>query len=428
MHEIKIDHMAKIYGHASLEVRIRGNKVRKAQLNVFESSRFFESLVSGKRFDEARRITSRICGICAASHNITSIMAVENALGIRPERQVELLREALILGGWIQSHALHTYFLALPDYLGYGSILDMADRRPEDVERGFRLKKLGNDIIEAIGGRPTHPITTDAGYFTRVPEKEGLALLLKSLRSGLRDAVKTARLFSSFRKPEFERERPMGSLADNKTYAILSGSPAIGGRQMENSDFTENVIPEKRPYSTSKFLTFKGGEYMVGPLARLNANSRYLMDEAKSLLKRCGPKLPDCNPFSSNMARAIETVHCIEKCCRAIREIRPDGAARPSLDFKKTGGGARRGCAITEAPRGMLYHEYTLDSRGFIISSNIITPTAQNLNPMECDVKAFLPSVLGRPKKTVILELEKLIRSYDPCISCAAHFLDVKFR
>jgi len=423
--KIKIDHMAKIYGHASLEVKIRGRQVKKAQINVFESSRFFEHLVKGKRFEEARRLTPRICGICAASHNITSIMAAENAAGIEPDEQVKRLREVLILGGWIQSHALHAYFLALPDYMGHGSIIDMAGEHREEVERAFRLKKLGNDIIEAIGGRATHPVTTNVGRFTNIPESGRIKEIKKSLETGIKDALKTVKLFSSFKIPEFSRERPLGSLSDGKNYSILSGEPLIAGDRVNSRDFAKKVKLESRPYSTSKFLSYRGKEYLTGPLARISINHRHLSPKARTALKRSGLHLPDYNPFNANLARVVEMVHCVERCYDAIKKIKTYTEPE-AFDFRKLSGGKRTGCAITEAPRGMLYHEYTIDRNLFITGSNIITPTAQNLNPMENDVKSFLPGVLGKPKGVIINELEKLIRSFDPCISCATHFLDVR--
>lgn len=430
---IKIDHMAKIYGHASLEVKIRGKSVRQCKLHIEESSRFFEHMMKGKRFDEARRLAPRICGICAASHNITAIMAVEDALGVKPSPHVKRLREALILGGYIQSHALHGYFLALPDYLGYSGILDMADKHADYVDRAFRLKRLGNAVIEILGGRATHPVTTNIGGFTNRPEPGQIDVLLEGLKAGLEDARATVRLFSSFGVADFEGGKTMGALEDGDSYAILTGRPVIGGREIEQSDFLHKVKPESRPYSTSKFVKLAGHEYLVGPLARLNANHRFLSEEARSALKRSRLKLPDFNPFNANIARAVEMVHCIEECIGVLGMVKkkaPKGGPEP-YNFRKLGK-AHHGCAVTEAPRGMLYHGYTINRDGFILDSSILTPTAQNLNPIESDVKSFLPSILKNPRKKhskegITLEIEKLIRSYDPCISCATHFLDVKF-
>jgi len=426
---IRINHMAKIYGHASLEVRIRGRRVKQCRLHIEESSRFFERMMKGKRFEEARRLAPRICGICAASHNITALMAVEDALGIKLSRHASRVREALILGGFIQSHALHGYFLALPDYMGYSGILDMADKYPEHVDRAFRLKRLGNSVIEVLGGRATHPVTTSVGHFTNIPEEEQLDQLLRELEEGLNDAKATVRLFSSFKVPVFGREKNLGSLVDGKSYAILTGKPVIGNdKQIEPNEFMRRVKLEHRSYSTSKFVKSGGKEFMVGPLARMNANHRLLSEEARSSLKRSGLKLPDYNPFNANIARAVEIVHCVETCIDVIREIQkkaPKTQPEP-YRFRKLGK-VHIGCAITEAPRGMLYHEYTLGRDGFIKDSQILTPTAQNLMPIESDVKALLPSIIGEPKKSIISDVEKLIRSYDPCISCATHFLDVKF-
>jgi coenzyme F420-reducing hydrogenase alpha subunit len=430
---IKIDHMAKIYGHASLEVKIRDRRVRTCKLHIEESSRFFEHMMKGKRFDEARRLAPRICGICAASHNITAIMAVEDALGVKPSPHVRRVREALILGGYVQSHALHGYFLALPDYLGYSGILDMADKHADYVDRAFRLKRLGNAVIEVLGGRATHPVTTNIGGFTNRPEPGQIDVLLEGLKEGLEDAKATVRLFSSFQVEDFEGGKIMGALEDGDSYAILTGRPVIGGREIEPSEFLDKVRPETKSYSTSKFVKLAGREFLVGPLARINANHRFLSEEARSSLKRSKLKLPNLNPFNANIARAVEMVHCIEECIgilKAVKRNMPKSDPEP-YNFRKLGK-AHHGCAVTEAPRGMLYHGYTINKEGFILDSSILTPTAQNLNPIESDVRAFLPMLLGNKKKShareqIILDIEKLIRSYDPCISCATHFLDVKF-
>jgi len=430
--DIKIDHMAKIYGNASLVVKIRDRKVKQCRLHIVESSRFFERMMKAKRFDEARRLAPRICGICSASHNITAIMAAEDALGIEPSSQVKRMREALIMGGMVQSHALQLYFLALPDYMGYGGILDMADKWPEHVDRAFRLKRLGNDVIQSLGGRPTHPVTTNIGRFTNIPDKHELDGLLGSLKKGLKDGKATVKLFSSFNQPEFEREKAMGALSDGKSYSILSGSPVIDGNEIKQEDFTKEVQTEERSYSTSKFIKHGRSEYMVGPLARMNANHKHLSPAAMSALKASGLRLPNHNSFNANVARAVEVVHSIETCMDVIKKIKPGLETKEKDGLKRLKKAVKpvRGCAITEAPRGMLYHEYTIGRDGFIVDSNIITPTAQNLIPIEADLRAFLPSVVSRPKQTkekTITEIEKLIRSYDPCISCATHFLDVVF-
>ena len=430
MTEIKINHMAKVYGHAGLEVKTKGKIVEECKLNVFEGSRFFEHLIHGKRFDEPQRIASRICGICAASHNLTSIMAVENAIGVEVDEKVAQLREALILGGYIQSHSLHLYFLALPDYLGYGGILQIAENHPEKVERAFRLKKLGNDILKAIGGRPTHLITTGIGGFFSVPKKEELLVIRNSLEKGLEDAVATFKMFLEFKSPKFVREKPYGALYKNESYPILSGKPSIGQETFLASKFTKMVTLSDRNYSTSKFLEFNGSDYMTGPLARINTSNEFLMPKARSLFKSSGMNIPDFNSFDGNIARSIELVHAIEKCIQVIDSMNLKAIPKP-IEYAKVLTKLKKnkntGYAITEAPRGMLYHEYSIDKKGFIISSNIITPTAQNLSPIELDVREFLPSVLGKQKNKIITEIEKLIRSYDPCLSCATHFLDVKF-
>lgn len=426
MRRIKLDYITKIYGHASLDVKIRESKVKKAELNVFESSRFFEALVRNKKYDEIPKITSRICGICSASHNITSLMAIENAFGVNPSRQTRELRELLILGGWIQSHALHSYFLALPDYLGFSSILEMCGKYKEEVERAFRLKGLGGKIQTTIGGSSIHPLTTGINGFNKIPKRQELDELLNSLRNGRKDALETVKLFSSLKKPRFERKRKFIALKSKNEYAILSGDVGIGDRCLPQKDYRKNLKLEKRSYSTSKFVTWQGKEFMVGPLARLNINKEFLSKNAKKSLDILGISLPTYSPFDANLARVIEIVHCIDRSIDIINRIglRQEENA---FDFKKLKKKSYFGFALTEAPRGILHHSYKIDKKGIVKGSDIITPTAKNLEGIENDVKSFLPHLLKEPKSKIISGLEKLIRSYDPCISCSTHFLEVSF-
>lgn len=421
--EIKLDYITKIYGHASLNVKIRGNRVKRARIDVFESSRFFESLVKEKKFDEIPSITSRICGICSASHNITSIMAVENAFGIEVGEQTRQLRELLICGEFIESHSLHSYFLALPDYMNAGSILDLAKQRPMDVERALRLKRLGNQVHIAIGGRSIHPLTTKVGGFNQLPTKEELKGLMKSLEQGKKDAIDTVRLFSSLKKPGFERNRKLVALRNGKDYAMLSGIICLDNVCIPPGQFRKNLKLERRLRSTSKFVTWGGKEYNVGPMARIHMNHRFLSKDAQRCLNKV--KLNFDSPMDSNLARTVELVHCIDRAMEIVRNFKP--RAEDGFDFDRLKKRKYEGFAMTEAPRGVLYHRYKLNKKGIVKKAEIITPTAQNLKCIESDVKQFIPSLLGKPHEKIISSLEELVRSYDPCISCSTHFLEVNW-
>jgi coenzyme F420-reducing hydrogenase alpha subunit len=422
--EIKLDYITKIYGHASLDVKIRGNRVKRARIDVFESSRFFESLVRGKKFDEIPSITSRICGICSASHNITSIMAVENAFGVEPSEQTKLLRELLVCGEFIESHALHSYFLALPDYLGAGSILDLAKKRPADVERALRLKRLGNQVHIAIGGRSIHPLTTKVGGFNQLPTKAEFRELLKSLEQGKKDAIATVRLFSSLKKIGFQRQRKLVALRNNDGYALLSGVVCLDNVCIPPNLLRRNLKVERRLTSTSKFVTWGGKEYNVGPLARIHMNHKFLSKDAKRCLKKA--KLNFNSPIDGNMARTVELVHCIDRCMEIVKNFRPK--EDNEFDFDKLNKKRRfEGFAITEAPRGILFHRYRINREGIVKRCEIITPTAQNLKCIETDVKQLIPKLLGNSHEKIISGIEELIRSYDPCISCSTHFLEVNW-
>lgn len=422
--DITIENMSKVYGHAGLDVKIRGSRIKEVKLNISESSRLFESLVTGKKFDQVTSIASRICGICSPSHNITSVMAIENALGISPSEQTRRLRELFICGGWIQSHSLHSYFMALPDYLGIDSMLDVAGSHKNYLEKALRLKKLGNELALCIGGRDVHASTTTAGGFTHIPERKQLNGLSKMLKKGRTDAMKTAGLFASFKKPVFERKKAFISLKEKGGYAIISGKVCKGDEQMNAGDYRKKLSPEIRPYSTSKFVKFNKSEFMVGPLARINANNRNLSKNASKAMRKLGLELPEYSPFNANLARVVELVHCIDRSIEIVKNLKPVEEDIKSVRLTKN---FYEGCAVTEAPRGILYHSYRINRKGIITGAEIITPTAGNLLCIENDIRNFLPGIIKRPKNKIITSLEELVRSYDPCLSCATHFLEVNF-
>ncbi len=425
--DITIDNMSKVYGHAGLDIKIRNNKVKSVQINLTESSRFFETLVRNKKFDQVSSIASRICGICSPSHNVTSVMAVENALGVEPSEQTKKLRELFVCGGYVQSHSLHSYFLALPDYLGYNSILDMAGDYKADVERALRLKKLGNEIAACISGRDVHAATTIVGGFTSLPTKEKLNNLLKSLKKGKADAMKTAKLFASLKKPQFERKRNFVALHHNDEYAIVFGKVCNGNEHMQPKNYRGRLSLENRSYSTSKFVKFDKKEFMVGPLARINTNHKNLSKDARTAIKIMKLEIPSHSPFSSNLARVAELVHCIDKSIEIIKNIKLKEERAFDFSKMKNKRNHYEGCAVTEAPRGVLYHSYKINMKGIITGADIITPTAKNLLSIENDIRQFVPAILKKPRDKIIIELEKLVRSYDPCLSCSTHFLEVNF-
>jgi sulfhydrogenase subunit alpha len=422
MPTIDINHITKIEGHASLHLETEGNKVLKCELEAEEGARFFEGLVVGRRFDEIVEITSRICGICSVAHTVTCQKAIENALNIKVTEQTQTLRELLVMGERIRSHASHLYFFALPDYLGFESALAMIAKYKKEVERALRLIKLGNDMIRSIGGREMHPITTIIGGFSSPPKQEELKDLLIRIKRAKDDALATADIFLGLTCPNFERKSEHMSLKQIDGFPLITGIITSNELfEMDPNDYDDYLEEYLEDYATSKFAVKQGKAYMTSALARLNNNYKLLTKDAEKVLKKSKIILPSYNPFHNNIAQVIELVHWIDIAILTLEklEVKEEKPVEPV--FKK----GSRGIGCTEAPRGLLFHDYTFDEKGNVMKANIITPTAQNLRHMEEDIQAFLPSVLGQDEKKVIIEVEKLIRSYDPCFSCSTHFLKV---
>lgn len=416
---ISINHIAKIEGHARLNVKIEDNKVEKCQLEVFEGARYFEAIVKGRQYDELPIITARICGICSQAHAVTALQSIESAFGIKPSQQTKILRELLCNAAIIQSHVLHLYFLALPDYFGYDSAIAMASKYKKEVARALKLKKLSNDMVEIIGGRDIHSIRCVVGGFSKLPEKDEINKLLSRLKDAKEDAIETAKLFAKLKYPKFERKTNYFALTKPKQYAVLDGSIANTKTNIKTRDYEKHLKEYIVPYSTAKFSIAKDKPYMTGALARVNINKKTLSYNAKKLLKL---KTPCYNPFMNNICQAVEVVHFIETSIKLLENLVLKEES-PLIIKTKAG----RGISAIEAPRGLLIHDYVFDKKGTVKSANIITPTSQNLKNIEEDIKEFLPTILKKKEKEIILELEMLIRAYDPCISCSTHFLEINW-
>jgi len=384
---ISLNHITKIEGHAKLVLGIKRGKVMRCELSAVEGSRYFEGLVRGRRYNEAHEITSRICGICSCAHVIAAISAVENALGYSPTEQTNDLRKLLTLGERIRSHATHLYFLALPDYLGYESALAMASRHKADLESALRMMKAGNNVIRTIGGRDLHPVSAAVGGWLKYPKKESLAILKKEIVEAKKDALKTCKLFFSLKYPKFDSGAEYFSLVDSKEYAVLEGKFTSQHTSFEKWQYKDFVNEYHEPRSTANFVVKGDHKYMVGALSRLNNNHAHLSRDAKKMLNLSRLKLPSTNPFHNNIAQAIETVHCMDKCIEILESLDIKNEPVEKLKAKESGG---VGCI--EVPRGTLWHEYSINAEGIITNANIITPTAQNLLSIQEDIRAFVQS------------------------------------
>ena len=420
MGEISIDvnYLARVEGRGALHVRIaKDGKVKDLKFRIYEPPRFFESVLIGRRYDELMELTSRICGICPVAHQITALRAVENALGVEPSQQTKDLRKLLAISAHIQSNVLSMYFLSLPDLMGYESIIPMTKDHLHIVKRGLKLKKLGNDITDLIGGRAVHPVTAVVNGFTALPSKNKLQVIRKRLKEAKQDAYDTVDLFSEIEIPDFKRKCEHMAISDPKEYAINRGRfKSTEGLNIDEQEYRNHISEKQVFYSTALHSHVKNRDsFMVGPLPRVNINFNQLSSDAKDAAKRSGVKFPNFNPFISHLARAIELVHNIDESIEIIDRV-PLKKERDEITCK-----SGFGAAITEAPRGSLYHSYELDNNGIVRKADIVPPTAHNALNVERDMNEFVKTILDLPLDEITLKCEMLIRAYDPCISCSTH-------
>lgn len=418
MKTINLEHITKIEGHASLRLKIRNSRVETCELRAIEGSRYFEGFMKDRLYTEAPEISSRICGICSCSHTVCSIQAIENAIKANPSEQTKSLRKLMMIGERIRSHATHLYFLALPDYLGYESALDMTKKHRLEIQTALDLMQLGNNLIYTIGGRDLHPVSAAVGGFLKLPRQEQIDNLARDLEKAKPASLRTARIFSGLDYPDFTRETEHVSLFRKGEYAIISGEIKSGKSSFPKKKYHNYIREYHVPYSNANFVVKAGKSYMLGALSRLMNNERHLSRDAKKIHK----KTLECNPFLNNYAQAVELVHYIDEAldiCQSlkIRKEKPS-SIRPRAGY---------GISAVEAPRGTLFHEYVLDRNGKIGKANIVTPTAQYLRNLQDDLQMYITSLIRNPETRIAEEAEKMIRAYDPCFSCSTHFLEIKY-
>lgn len=418
---IDIHHITRVEGHGRLVVDVKNKKIEKIEMQVTEGTRLFEAWLRNRRYDEVTHLACRVCAICSASHTVSSLKAVENAFSINVSEQTRKLRELAIMGEYIQNHVLHMYCLALPDYLGFESVISMAEKYPDEVKNVLKMKKLGNDIAEVAAGRAVHQISAVVNGFTKIPDRDEFEKLLKKIEELRPAAVKTVELFSGLDYPELERKTEYIALKNPDDYAIYDGKIASSeGWNADVKEWEKITTEQIVEYSNAKQGIRNGHGYMTGPLARVNLNFEQLSGAVKDAAQDNGIRFPSHNPFLNNVARSLELLHCFD---RTINIIENNNFRKEKNEYKIKSG---EGYGANEAPRGTLYYHYGIDEKGIAASANILTPTAQNLKNIEEDVNAFLPKILEEPKEKIIHDLEMLVRAYDPCISCAAHFLTVE--
>jgi coenzyme F420-reducing hydrogenase alpha subunit len=423
--EIRTDYLARVEGEGAMLVRFHEDKLAHVELSIYEPPRFFEAFLRGRDFAEAPDITARICGICPVAYQTSSSLAMEQIAGVHVEGQIRALRRLLYCGEWIESHTLHVFMLHAPDFLGYPSAIHLARDEPAIVEKALRLKKLGNEVMRVVGGREVHPVNVRVGGFYKAPRAADLNGLVAELEWARDMAIETVAWTTTLPFPEFEQEYEYVGLDAAGEYPIDRGERIVSSRGLDLpvEAFLEHFEEVHVKHSNALHARRRDTQtpYLVGPLARYALFGDRLSAAAREAADAAGLGPVVRNPFKSITVRAVELVEACEEALRIIREYeRPDPAGIAVEARAGIGHGA------SEAPRGLLYHRYEVDAAGLILDARIVPPTSQNQGQIEADLWRFVERFAALPDDELQLRCEQAIRNYDPCISCATHFLDLR--
>jgi coenzyme F420-reducing hydrogenase alpha subunit len=419
--EIRTDYLARVEGEGALRVVVRGDVLETVEFRIFEPPRFFEALLRGRRFTEAPDITARICGICPIAYIASSCNAMEDVCGVELPDELRRLRRLVYCGEWIESHVLHAAMLHAPDFLGYAGAVELARDRRDVVELALRLKKAGNELMRVVGGREVHPINIRVGGFYRAPRRDELTALVPELEWARSAALELVRLVATFDFPDYEADYCFVALRQPGEYAIERGRLVSStGLDLDVADYETHFSETHVERSNALHSTLAGvGSYLVGPLARYALGSAELSGVARDAAREAGLGGVVRNPFRSIVVRAVETVYAADEALRLIEDYRV-----PDEPFVPVEPRAGTGYGCTEAPRGICWHRYTIDDEGTILDAKIVPPTSQNQKTIEDDLVGVLTRSLALPDDELKHRCEQTIRNYDPCISCATHFLD----
>jgi len=417
--KIRIDHIAKIEGHASFTADIVDGDVRAAKIKIEEGARLFEGIMRDRQDIEIPELGSRICGVCPVVHNFAGFKSLENAYKVKVEEPSLTLRKIMMMGQLINSHALHLFFFSLSDFFGFKSDLELINEYPEKTHNAMKIRDIGNRLVEIIGGRSIHPLTPCIGGIRKSPNMEKLKILLKDCKRILPLTIKLGELFAKLKYPDFTRKTNYVSLIHDSEYAIYQGKIKINDQIMEPKEFVGLIKEFQGQDKVVKRTNFVGKTYMVGALARINNNRDKLNLEAKKLLDSCGLKFPLYNPFYNILCQAIELVHCFEESIKLLDLIIND---KLEVGETKVENRTGSGLGAIEAPRGTLFYDVSLKN-GIVENINIITPTAQNIAHLEDDLEEFeklegFENLNHEERKD---KIKMLIRAYDPCVTCAVH-------
>lgn len=420
--KINVPVLARVEGEGALDVHIRDGLIEHAKLHIYEPPRMFEKFLEGREYFEVLDIVPRICGICPVAYQMSAVQALEQIFGCDPGPWAHAMRRVMYCGEWIQSHSLHIHLLAAPDFLGYNSAPQMAKDYPVEVRRGLKLQNLGNELMRLFGARSVHPVGVRVGGFHHAPAQQQVSSLLAKLEAALPDAEALVQWTASLDLPDDEQLFTSVALRHEDEYAMYQGRlVSSGGLDIVRDEFEQHIREFQVPHSTALYALLHDKPYLVGPLARVNLNQDRLPGPVTEAIKRSGITFPSRNMFHSIVARAAEIYFALLEAVRLLRDYR-----LPDSPYVSAAPRSGVGYGCTEAPRGILWHRYELDNNGCVVRATIVPPTSQNQARIEEDLSISLQAYgLDRSDDELRLHGEKVIRNYDPCISCSTHFLQL---
>jgi len=417
---IKINHIAKMEGHAGFMASVVNGDVKSAKLEVQEGIRLIEGVLVGREYQDMPVVAQRICGICPVVHNLTAVKALENAMSITIAPETVKLRTLMEHAQIIHSHALHLFFLSLADFLDIDNDIKLIGKYPREAQIAIKIREYGMEIVKVIGGRVVHPLTNEVGGFKKAPDRDALQKLIINSKDILDMALELGEFFKTIKLPDFSRETVYVCLEKGGGYAIYDGDISSNrGLHIPVDKFENNFHELQKQREVIKRIEHDGQSYMVGAIARINNNRSRLREKSFKYVESLGIRFPDYNPFHNIWFQMAEVIHCVEESSRIMMELMHLNLNE--VITKEYQAKLGSGVAAVEAPRGTLYYHVDVDAKGYIRNVNIITPTAQFLSNLEDDISEYIPKIIGLSDTARQRKLRAFIRAYDPCISCAVH-------
>ena len=423
--DLELRNISKIEGHTHLDIKVRRGEAVECKLKVSENKRFFTNAVTGMPYNLVPTTMSRICGTCSSAHTLCSTEAIEKAMGLEVSKQTYQFRKLLGMGSHLRDHAMHLYFFCLPDILGKDSVLDFIGEEKEWIHDGLHVKEAGNFLTTIIGGRAVHPPNAVLGGFTKFPSSSEMEVAIKKLEEVREKILKIIAIFYND-KTTFRRKTNYVGLT-NDDYNFIKGKiKTANGTIIEEEQYGDHLQRVVLPYSTATAFKWESKDFMVGALARMNLNKENLNKETKESAEEFLDIFPNDCIFNNNTAQAIESLHCVDQSIEILDELKNDlRNEKPVKPVVQAG----TGIGVVEAPRGTLYYHLDLNSKGVVTYANLCIPTQSNIIHLEKDLAKYITELLkeGKKKEEIPFYAEKMIRAYDPCMSCATHFLRVNW-